>query len=116
MSKTENPAPQTKVTGEPWGAYTIDYLGCEYVGCDIDQIKKIAEAGSKGPTEVVYLYAGLPPQAHVARFDIDVIRAALRDPDIARYPDFVTEVGKALDELLSYRSAQPPQEQLRGIE
>lgn len=38
------------------------------------------------------------------RFDLDVIRTALRDPDIARFPDFAAEVERVLDELYSART------------
>ncbi len=41
---------------EPVAAMTTDYLGCEYVSMDVAGIEKIAASGSKGPTEVVYLY------------------------------------------------------------
>lgn len=51
---------------EPVAAMTTDYLGCEYVSMDVAGIEKIAAAGSKGPTEVVYLYAAPPaPSAQV---------------------------------------------------
>lgn len=42
---------------EPVAAMTTDYLGCEYISMDVAGIEKIAAAHSKGPTEVVYLYA-----------------------------------------------------------
>lgn len=45
---------------EPVAAMTTDYLGCEYVSMDVAGIEKIAASGSKGPTEVVYLYAAPP--------------------------------------------------------
>lgn len=48
--------------GEPYAAMTVDYLGCEYLSRDVENIEKIAAAGSKGPTEVVYLYDR--PQQH----------------------------------------------------
>lgn len=41
---------------EPAAAYTIDYLGCEYVSRDVESIKRVAARGDHGPTEVVYLY------------------------------------------------------------
>ncbi|WP_349506841.1 hypothetical protein [Agrobacterium pusense] len=44
--------------GEPYAAMTVDYLGCEYLSRDVENIEKIAAAGSKGPTEVVYLFRG----------------------------------------------------------
>ncbi|AGN34415.1 hypothetical protein [Rhizobium sp. P007] len=44
--------------GEPYAAMTVDYLGCEYLSRDVEAIEKIAAAGSKGPTEVVYLFRG----------------------------------------------------------
>ncbi|WP_262527790.1 hypothetical protein [Agrobacterium tumefaciens] len=44
--------------GEPYAAITVDYLGCEYLSRDVENIEKIAAAGSKGPTEVVYLFRG----------------------------------------------------------
>jgi hypothetical protein len=50
------PTPET-----PYAATTTDYLGCEYLGLDISRIERIAAAGSQGPTEVIYLYAGPPP-------------------------------------------------------
>jgi len=51
---------------EPVAAMTTDYLGCEYVSMDVAGIEKIAAAHSKGPTEVVYLYAAPPaPSAAV---------------------------------------------------
>lgn len=50
---------------EPVAAMTTDYLGCEYVSMDVAGIEKIAAAHSKGPTEVVYLYAA-PPAPPVA--------------------------------------------------
>lgn len=53
-------------TPKPYAAATTDYLGCEYFSFDVENIEKIAAAGSQGPTEVVYLYAGSPPpQSHV---------------------------------------------------
>ena len=48
-------------TPKPYAAATTDYLGCEYISLDIEGIEKIAAAGSQGPTDVVYLYAGSPP-------------------------------------------------------
>lgn len=50
---------------EPVAAMTKDYLGCEYVSMDVAGIEKIAAAHSKGPTEVVYLYAAPPASAAV---------------------------------------------------
>lgn len=44
--------------GEPFAAMTVDYLGCEYLSRDVENIEKIAAEGSKGPTEVVYLFRG----------------------------------------------------------
>lgn len=44
--------------GEPYAAMTVDYLGCEYLSRDVENIEKIAAAGSKGPTEVIYLFRG----------------------------------------------------------
>ncbi len=44
--------------GEPYAAITVDYLGCEYLSRDVENIEKIAAAGSKGPTEIVYLFRG----------------------------------------------------------
>ena len=44
--------------GEPYAAMTVDYLGCEYLSRDVESIEKIAAAGSKGPTEVIYLFRG----------------------------------------------------------
>lgn len=54
-----------RVDAEPVAAMTTDYLGCEYVSMDVASIEKIAAAGSKGPTEVVFLYAA-PPAPSVA--------------------------------------------------
>ena len=45
---------------EPYAAMTIDYLGCEYLSRDVANIEKIAAAGSKGPTEVVYFFTAAP--------------------------------------------------------
>lgn len=68
--------------GEPYAAMTVDYLGCEYLSRDVEGIEKIAAAGSKGPTEVVYLYAA-PPAPSVAEKALDdhtmqKLREALR--------------------------------------
>jgi len=58
-SEVMDPAPQTKL--EPHAALTYDYLGCEHMSRDVANIERIAAAGSMGPTEVVYLYAGIKP-------------------------------------------------------
>lgn len=54
-----------RVAAEPVAAMTTDYLGCEHCSTDIPLIEKIATAGSKGATKVVYLYAA-PPAPSVA--------------------------------------------------
>lgn len=54
-----------RTDAEPAAAMTKDYLGCEYVSMDVAGIEKIAAAGSKGPTDVVYLYEA-PPAPSVA--------------------------------------------------
>lgn len=41
---------------EPAAAYTVDYLGCEYISRDVESIRRVAARGDHGPTEVVYLY------------------------------------------------------------
>lgn len=60
----------------PYAATTTDYLGCEYMSHDVAGIEKIAGAGSMGPTEVTYLYAGSPMIA-LPPADFDAIRAHL---------------------------------------
>ncbi|WP_107340268.1 hypothetical protein [Agrobacterium pusense] len=63
---------------EPVAAMTTDYLGCEYVSMDVAGIEKIAAAHSKGPTEVVYLYAA-PPAPSVAVKALQMADETFRD-------------------------------------
>ena len=55
-----------KLLPPPAAAYTIDYTGCDHMSRDIANIERIAAAGSKEPTPVVYLYEGIPPAQNVA--------------------------------------------------
>jgi len=50
----------------PYAACTIDHTGCDHMSRDIELIERIAAAGSKGPTEVSYLYAGAAPMPNAS--------------------------------------------------
>ncbi|WP_225246527.1 hypothetical protein [Agrobacterium tomkonis] len=60
----------------PYAAATTDHTGCVHIGA-VKGIEAIAAAGSKGPTEVVYLYAGPAPspQTHVKGYQERVAAA-----------------------------------------
>jgi hypothetical protein len=89
-----HPSPCT--SPEPYAACTIDHTGCDHMSRDIELIKRIAAAGSKGPTEVYYLYAGAAPtpssssgwHSHDGMLDPDIpgdtlVQVCFRDGDIA---------------------------------
>mgnify|MGYP000894219903 CR=1 FL=1 len=117
------------LTAEPVAAYTIDYTGCYILNTDIARIEKIAAEGSKGPTEVVYLYGGPPPAT--AEPDEAMVERAARaiyetrigdgtnyyawgDPCFyAEYPDVVDSI---YAEARAALSASPRREGWRPIE
>lgn len=66
--------------GEPYAAMTVDYLGCEYLSRDVENIEKIAAAGSNCPTEVVYLFRGTRQAQDVA--PLQNVRSEVTHEDI----------------------------------
>ncbi|MDW5313750.1 hypothetical protein [Rhizobium sp. PL01] len=139
LDEIATPPPQDHVT-TPAAAYTIDFTGCDHMSRDVALIERIASAGSKGPTEVVYLYTGQPPSVNeMGRIiaERDALIAAglkccdgipnpnLRPFDLAlSFIDSTNTARKGADmlwqqykaELDAIKSAPAPQDRSRGID